>query len=66
MNPEAAIAAANDKNVYPNPERTAFYAQVESEKVKKDRKSKLLKPRVKKINKIAKLSKKYTKAVKKI
>jgi len=26
LDPEAAIAAANDKNVYPNPERTAFYA----------------------------------------
>ena len=25
LDPEAAIAAANSKNVYPNPERTAFY-----------------------------------------
>lgn len=25
LDPEAAIANANSKNVYPNPERTAFY-----------------------------------------
>ena len=27
LDPEAAIAAANSKSAYPNPERTAFYAQ---------------------------------------
>jgi hypothetical protein len=27
LNPEEAIAAANSKNAYPNPERTAFYSQ---------------------------------------
>jgi hypothetical protein len=25
LDPEAAIAAANSKSAYPNPERTAFY-----------------------------------------